>query len=69
MHQGPAAPDFDTAMITGRQRTNEDINESSVNGWTLVQTGATFREPGEYVIRLRVDNFLALDSKFGNMCC
>lgn len=70
MHQGPAAPDFEPALITGRERAKEAVFDASSNGhWTHVQTQATFWEPGEYIIRLRVDNFLALDSKFGNMCC
>ncbi len=69
MHQGPAAPDFETAAITGRQRGEEGMSEGSMNGWSPVQTEATFWEPGEYVIRLRVDNFMAPDSQFDNMCC
>ena len=35
----------------------------------LLKVQATFSEPGDYVIRLRVDNFLAADSKFDNVCC
>jgi hypothetical protein len=30
---------------------------------------ATFDAPGEYVIRIRVDNFTARDSTAGNQCC
>lgn len=25
--------------------------------------------PGDYVVRLRVDNFMAPDSRFDNQCC
>ena len=32
-------------------------------------TAATFDAPGEYVLRVRVDNFTIYDSSFGNMCC
>jgi hypothetical protein len=32
-------------------------------------TAATFSMPGEYVVRVRVDNFTIRDSSFGNMCC
>jgi len=35
----------------------------------VVTTQATFMEPGDYVIRLRVDNFAAPDSSMGNQCC
>jgi hypothetical protein len=34
-----------------------------------VTTTATFSQPGEYVIRARVDNFGVGDSRFGNQCC
>lgn len=70
MHQGPAIPEFDPKAITGRERGEEDAgSESSNNGWTLTTTRATFWEPGDYVIRLRVDNFAAPDSQFDNQCC
>lgn len=72
MHQGPAMPEFDKAAKTGRER-GEDGGESGMssnnNGWTEVATMATFSEPGDYVIRLRVDNFAAPDSKMDNQCC
>jgi hypothetical protein len=32
-------------------------------------TSATFTEPGEYVIRARVDNFDRIDSSPGDQCC
>ena len=32
-------------------------------------TAVTFDKPGEYVLRVRVDNFTIYDSSFGNMCC
>lgn len=66
LHQGPAKPDFSVEKITGRERA--DAGEG-MSEWTTVQTEATFWEPGEYVIRLRVDNFEAPDSKFDNQCC
>jgi hypothetical protein len=66
MHQGPAAPDFSVAKITGRERAAAG---EGMSDWTTVQTDATFWEPGEYVVRLRVDNFEAPDSKFDNQCC
>jgi hypothetical protein len=30
---------------------------------------ATFDTPGEYVIRIRIDNFTSGDSSPGNQCC
>ena len=38
-------------------------------GWGSASTDATFTEPGEYVVRLRVDNFEAEDSGFDYVCC
>ena len=32
-------------------------------------TSVTFKEPGEYVLRVRVDNFGRLDTSPGNQCC
>ena len=32
-------------------------------------TSATFKQPGEYVIRVRTDNFGRLDTSPGNQCC
>ena len=70
LHQGPARPDFEHAKITGRERAeNGESGPSSNNGWTEVTTQATFPEPGDYIIRLRVDNFTAPDSQFDNQCC
>ncbi|MCB1670706.1 MAG: hypothetical protein R3F41_13430 [Gammaproteobacteria bacterium] len=72
LHQGPAVPEFDQARITGRERDRQDAGESGRqdgNGWEQVTTQATFPVPGDYVVRLRVDNFSAPDSKFDNQCC
>lgn len=68
LHQGPAQPEFETASITGKERAQGDDGEMG-NGWSSVQTQATFWEPGEYVIRLRADNFSAPDSGFDYQCC
>jgi hypothetical protein len=32
-------------------------------------TSATFKQPGDYVIRVRADNFGRLDTSLGNQCC
>lgn len=71
MHQGPvgAQPDFEPAAISGRDREENGDEGKTVDGWTVVQSQATFWEPGEYVVRLRVDNFSAPDSGFDYVCC
>jgi len=73
LHQGPAIPVFERARITGRERRSEggegSFSNTNPNGWTEVTTTATFPAPGEYLIRLRVDNFEAPDSQFDNQCC
>ena len=35
----------------------------------MATTEATFEEPGEYMIRVRADNFGRIDSSSGNQCC
>ena len=57
-HQGPGQIRFQPA-----RRLIE------IDGWDEAVTQATFTEPGEYVVRLRIDNFWADDSKFDNQCC
>ena len=47
----------------------EDVDGEGGQGWGMATTQATFTEPGEYIVRLRVDNFRAPDSKFDNQCC
>ena len=32
-------------------------------------TSATFKQPGDYVIRVRADNFGRVDTSAGNQCC
>ncbi|MCB1666296.1 MAG: hypothetical protein H7A05_03385 [Pseudomonadales bacterium] len=72
LHQGPvgAKVEFDNPMVTGRERGETDKQSMSGSGdWTETSTKATFSEPGDYVVRLRVDNFMAPDSQFDNQCC
>ncbi len=71
LHQGPSEPVIDRAKITRRERGQEQEESGSTgsNGWIEVTTKVTFQEPGDYVIRLRVDNFSAPDSQFDNVCC
>ena len=35
----------------------------------MVTTTATFEQPGEYLVRVRADNFGRVDSSSGNQCC
>ncbi|MFK7865085.1 MAG: hypothetical protein AB8B95_12770 [Pseudohongiellaceae bacterium] len=69
LHQGPAIPEIETPEVSGKERASEDPNSNMVNSWYEVATQVTFPQPGEYVIRLRADNFQATDSKFDNVCC
>ena len=69
MHQGPAEPEIETPEIPGSVRAKENPIDPNVNEWTEVSTQVTFPEPGNYIIRLRVDNFEAPDSQFDNVCC
>jgi len=71
LHQGPAEPEFSQARISGRERARDggESGASGNNGWEEVTTQATFNEPGDYIVRLRVDNFQAPDSQFDNVCC
>lgn len=68
LHQGPAKPEIETPEISGRKRAEQNSDKAS-DEWFEVSTQVTFPEPGDYVIRLRADNFQAPDSKFDNMCC
>ncbi|MBQ15215.1 MAG: hypothetical protein CMQ17_12555 [Gammaproteobacteria bacterium] len=71
LHQGPSIPEFDNAAMTGRAR-EEAAGEGAMissDDWTEASTQATFMAPGDYVIRLRADNWAAPDSKMDNQCC
>ena len=70
-HQGPTAAKFSKQTISGRERDRAggEGARGDNNPWEEVTTEATFSEPGDYVIRLRVDNFTAPDSQFDNVCC
>lgn len=57
-HQGPGPVEFD------RERQTVDPDD-----WGEVRTMVTFREPGEYVVRVRADNFRSPDSGFDYQCC
>jgi hypothetical protein len=70
LHQGPAVPVFERAAVSGRDRGESGQQSMSSSGdWTEAKTQVTFAEPGDYVIRLQVDNFMAPDSKPDNQCC
>ncbi len=61
LHQGPAG----ARVLFSQEKSKVEAGE----GWGMATTQATFTVPGEYVIRLRADNFGAPDSKFDNQCC
>jgi hypothetical protein len=60
LHQGPEG---------ARVQLDPETTTIDSEGWAQATTQATFTVPGEYVIRLRVDNFGAPDSRFDNQCC
>jgi hypothetical protein len=62
-HQGPVGgvAKFEPAAQRGLPTEGEAANSGT--------TAVTFDTPGEYVLRVRIDNFGIYDSSFGNMCC
>jgi hypothetical protein len=72
LHQGPGAVHFEPESMSGERGGEGEDGESGMSGgdgWSVATTQATFTEPGEYIVRLRVDNFMAPDSRFDNQCC
>lgn len=63
VHQGPIGAN--TTFEPRTYRIPREGGEAPGQGTTQV----TFDTPGEYVLRVRVDNFTSGDSTFGNMCC
>jgi hypothetical protein len=61
-HQGPVGGNVAFDPVTLRLPTEGDMANTGT-------TAVTFDTPGEYVLRVRVDNFTISDSSFGNMCC
>jgi hypothetical protein len=59
LHQGSPAVTFSPQMQPNIEG----------EGWAVASTQATFSQPGEYLIRVRVDNFAAEDSRFDYVCC
>lgn len=69
-----ARPSMNAAWIphrtpTGAQVTFEPARQGVTSPQGKVTTKATFSEPGEYLIRARVDAHGNLDSSFANQCC
>lgn len=71
IHQGPAGAEaeFDPPTVTVDPEMESGEGATAQAAWGEVSTQATFSEPGEYVIRIRVDNFAAEDSGFDYVCC
>jgi hypothetical protein len=61
-HQGP---------VGGTVKFEPDAQRLPTEGVSANQgtTSVTFDTPGDYVLRVRIDNFTIYDSSFGNMCC
>jgi hypothetical protein len=56
-HSGPGAVSFNPPKVAISQLEGK------------AATSATFAQPGEYVVRVRVDNFGRVDTSPGNQCC
>jgi hypothetical protein len=56
-HAGPGPVEFSQAKEPVQQLDS------------TAATTATFKQPGEYVIRVRADNFGRIDTSAGNQCC
>jgi hypothetical protein len=69
LHQGPAEISFAPATVTAEVEDSASEGGVAAAAWSVATTQATFTEPGEYMVRIRVDNFGAPDSGFDNMCC
>jgi hypothetical protein len=69
LHQGPAPIEFEPMSVTVETPGSEVEGAASGAAWGMASTEATFSEAGEYIVRIRADNFGAPDSRFDNMCC
>jgi hypothetical protein len=82
VHQGPAAVEFATHETTvipdqdepprPRGRPPEEMGPQDVTlaqGAGTASVYATFTEPGEYMLRLQVDNWAAPESSEADQCC
>ena len=69
LHQGPAPIEFEPESVTVENQGAEAEGGAAGASWGMATTQATFTEPGDYIVRIRADNFGAHDSKFDNMCC
>lgn len=71
-HQGPGDVTFEPREVMVDNEGTPPIGEGRAPAgleWGTAETRATFSEPGEYLVRIRVDNFEAPDSRFDNVCC
>ncbi len=82
VHQGPAAVEFmrhESTQIPPPEETPEElgerVEEPAANVVPLAEGGGTarvyasFAEPGEYLLRIQVDNWAAPDSSEADQCC
>ena len=63
----PVALEIALRVASGRDRGGDrGIVEKQGN---VCDEAATFGQPGEYLIRVRADNFGRVDSSAGDQCC
>lgn len=82
-HQGPAEVEFTRHESTPEPEESEDEDDDMrrrggppgpevvtlEGGEGTARVYATFHQPGEYIVRARVDNWEAPDSSSGDQCC
>ena len=62
-------PDGASAALRARAARVPPTNEVKVKGGGIASVYATFSEPGEYMVRVMVENWSAPDSSQGDQCC
>lgn len=65
----PAPEEVDDDSPAARFRARQGENQVDVPGVGEANVYATFSEPGEYLIRVRAENWSAPDSSQGDQCC
>ena len=72
-HDSTPLPEVDEDDDAGRRGGDDDDDGPEViplpEGQGTARVIVTFSEPGEYLMRARVDNFNAADSSDGDQCC
>ncbi|MDT8427193.1 MAG: hypothetical protein RQ757_00330 [Pseudomonadales bacterium] len=67
----PSSPNLEEVLDTRGRPMRADSAEqvTLVEGFGTANVIGTFSEPGDYIIRTRIDNWAASDSTAGDQCC